>query len=271
MKIHIKLVWLPLLKTPQTTGKWGLHVRKLNSIYIYEAIQNVESFSPKSRVSRNDHVSKSNCTREQGLVNKLSLKLQKTLDINFKAYYSSDDMDINKSSRKKECSKTANKTYLLAFLGKCWLLIIHLNWHRYFYTLGSLFQQLVNGDGMGCWIFNGFFEVHFLFLSGERMERILGYVKHSTFILPIFIEHYIWWRVFIGYGWRLTSIQGTGMWLQSRRKGSCLQKQPLEVRADLWKVCKDSQVESVVRKESRIGVKWEERQKDEEMSMQWKW
>lgn len=174
MKIHIELVWLPLLKTtpPQTTGKWGLHVRKLNSIYIYEAIQNVESFSPKSRVSRNVHVSKPNCAREQGLANKLSLKLQKTLDINFKAYYSSDDMDINKSSRKKECRKTTNNTYLLAFLGKCWLLIIHLNWQRYFYSLGSLFYQLVNGDGMGCWIFNGFFEVHFLFLRwGENGEN----------------------------------------------------------------------------------------------------
>lgn len=175
MKIHIELVWLPLLKPPpQTTGKWGLHVRKLNSIYIYEAIQNVESFSLKSRVSRNGHVSKPNCAREQGLANKLSLKLQKTLDINFKAYYSSDDMDINKSSRKKECSKTTNKTYLLAFLGKCWLLIIHLNRHRYFYILGSLFQQLVNGDGIGCWIFYGFFEVHFLFLrwggNGENFR-----------------------------------------------------------------------------------------------------
>ena len=40
-----------------------LHVRKLNSIYIYEAIQNVDSFSTKSRVSRNVHVSKPNGAR----------------------------------------------------------------------------------------------------------------------------------------------------------------------------------------------------------------
>ena len=104
------------LENLQTTGKWFLHVRKLNSIYIYEAIQNVKSFPPKSRVSRNVHVSKPNCAREQGLGNKLSLKLQKTLGINFKAYYSSDDMGINKSSRKKEYSRTTNKMYLLASL-----------------------------------------------------------------------------------------------------------------------------------------------------------
>lgn len=79
-----------------------MHVRKLNSIYIYEAIQNVESLSTESQVSRNVHVSKPNCAGVQGLGNKLSLKLQKTLDINFKAYYSSDDMGINKSNRKKE-------------------------------------------------------------------------------------------------------------------------------------------------------------------------
>lgn len=101
-KILIGTHSTPSLKNLQTTGKWVLHVRKLNSIYIYEAIQNVESLPTKSRVSRNVHVSKPNCARLQGLGNKLSLMLQKTLDINFKAYYSSDDMGINKSTGRTE-------------------------------------------------------------------------------------------------------------------------------------------------------------------------
>lgn len=95
-----------------------MHVRKLNSIYIYEAVQNVESFPSKSRVSRKVHVSKPNCARVSGLANKLSLKLQKTLDIHFKAYYNCDDMGINKPNKKKESGKTTNKTHLFVFLGK---------------------------------------------------------------------------------------------------------------------------------------------------------
>lgn len=54
--------------------------------------------------------------------NKLSLKLPKISDINFQAYYSSDEMGINKSSQRKRRQKPTRKTCLLAFLDQ--LLIV---------------------------------------------------------------------------------------------------------------------------------------------------
>lgn len=50
--------------------------------------------------------------------NKLSLKLPKTSDINFQAYYSSDEMGINKSSGEEKKAKVTRKAYLLVFLGQ---------------------------------------------------------------------------------------------------------------------------------------------------------
>lgn len=160
---------------------------------------------------------------------------------------------INPTGRKNKAKRQIRHTYWFSS-AKCWLLIIHLKLHRYFCPLGSLFQQLINRDWKGCWIFHRLLDIHFLVLRWGGNGKDFIWCSKTFSIHP---TNLYWALCVIKWCFRL--------WVKfdgHSEEGDIIQAKRIVFRTGFWNICEAWKYRSVARQASRIEKQCKQRHED---------